>query len=303
MELKDQLDEGYRQAPAVARLAQLKSLSGTALLEVAGDRAEDVDVRCAALRLLERRRTAVDKRIELALQIVADGSAAPSLRREALRVAGAILFHPSLYAEWRPGYLTALRDAAQAADAELRVLALEKLAAEKDQWALSQLRRAIDAPQDALVPLAEAIGLLAYDVKADLYPSMQRIVDESDDEAAREQALRLLVAGGESAKQMERIIRDKTEPARIRRIAAAGLRSLDENRLRAIAKRIALDKGDDPEVRAASFAALSTLEGKDDAELITRATKLVEQANLKKPLGKGAMLYLQSRGPSKRGNR
>lgn len=290
------IDESYVAAPGVTRLRKLEQLSGAALRTVALDRSEDADVRCTALRQFRKRKQPEAARIDLALEVAADRAAPAQLRAEAIRQAALLTFHPALMESRRPRYLAVLRDAAQAADPALRLLTLEKLAVEKDVWAMDELRKGIDSPAEALVPLSQAVGLLSYDVKAESFPTLHRIVDESDDDDAREQALRVLAADGGAAGKMERIATDKKQAVRVRR-AAAGLRSLDEGRLRAVAKKIALDESDDTEMRGASFTALSTLDGDDDHEVLTRATELSQQkpGTRKKALTLGAKSYVRRR--------
>ena len=77
---------------------------------------------------------------------------------------------------------------------------------------------------------------------------------------------------------LERILRDRTEAGDVRRQSAASLRYLAPERFEAVAKEIAVDPTDDPEVRTACLTALHQLGDTDrvygDTEFVDRVQEV-----------------------------
>ena len=180
----------------------------------------------------------------------------PTVRLAALRSLAALDFLGPRFAPFRSDYKQALRDVATDPGRELRWYALELLAIDKDPYAQELLVRGLNEPKDALVPDAKAIQLLSYDDHSGMIALVRRIYERSKG-PAREEALRFLATDPQSEGLFTRLLKDKSETRRIRRISASGLQSLNPDAFERAARAIVADEDDDSDIRATSLSALA----------------------------------------------
>src|SRR5262249_42950967 len=145
----------------------------------------------------------------------------------------------------RPDYLAALRSIIDDPDAELRRRAIGILAREKDEYVQRRLIDGLEGRSEALVPTEKAIQYLGYDVHAEYFPLLRRIVEDPPNPEARTEAVRLLAADPSSTDLLLTIFSDKGESPDVRKISAIGLHSAAPHRFEEQARRIVLDDDED----------------------------------------------------------
>jgi hypothetical protein len=196
-----------------------------------------------------------------AIAILADAAQPAAARLAALQDVQAATFLGPQFDRYRASYREALRKAATDRDQELRARALELLAMEKDEVARQLLVRGLDDARQALVSAAKAVQLLAYDDHGVAVPMARKVLSESYDVDAKEEALRVLASDPASDEILTRTLSDKSQPARLRSVSASALRTLNPTRFSDAAKRIVMDEGEDDDVRATCLGALSLTQG------------------------------------------
>jgi hypothetical protein len=228
------------------------------------------------------------------LKISGDANASAAQRRNALHGLKTLAFLPQDFAPYRAQYLSTLREVAadDSADKALRAEALETLAIEKDPVAAQILRQGIANQASAVVSLAKAIQLLAYDDHGAVAAVAREALEKSRDPDVMEEALRAL-AGDPSAKPIfQRILEDRTIPAEVRAASANGLHILDPGEFESAAQRIVGDASEDVNLRATFMGALASL----DAYAQTRVNPtLVQNARSMLNSGSAALRSAASR--------
>ncbi|MBA3779854.1 MAG: hypothetical protein H0X16_11275 [Chloroflexi bacterium] len=220
-----------REAPEGARIAAVRAMG----------------------RDIRRRPTLIDRLIAL----LADGSESAKLRLEALDVLQGATFLVQTFAAKRPQYLEALRSIMDDPDRDLRRRVIGALAREKDEYVHRRLLEGLEKPSKALVPPAKAIQFLGYDVHADYFPLLRRIVEQPPTASAQREAIRVLAADPKSRPLLTKILGDKDQPSGVRYMSALALQSLAPTQFEGIARKIALDNREDHRLRAASLTALA----------------------------------------------
>jgi hypothetical protein len=203
------------------------------------------------------------------LQLLQDTSEPAELRRTALQMLQLSSFNAPAFPSRRPEYLAALRSLVDDKDAELRQEAIAILAKHKDEFAQRRLLEGLEGTAKAVVPPAKAIQLLGYDVHADHYPVLRKIVQEPPSVAAQAEAVRLLAADSSSKDLLTGVLSDKSKKREVRRASAIALQTLAPKEFEAQAKKIVLDDDEDDALRAASITALTQFS--NPAELTTDA--------------------------------
>ncbi|HEX8635315.1 MAG TPA: HEAT repeat domain-containing protein [Pyrinomonadaceae bacterium] len=258
--LRDVLD---RSKSVPERLDALESVRGAKGQDVVGDivnlvrnKDEDLELRISALDGVSSEVGEHHVLIDVTLALLADQSEPPLLRRAAFRVLQQSSFRTILFQPRRPEYLAVLRGVVTDADPQLRLLAIETLAVEKDGEVQTRLIEGLKNPSVALVPPEKAIEFLGYDLHGSYYPLLREMVETSPNPAARREAVRLLSADATSKDMLARLLQDKSEDAEIRTISATALQSIAPAEFEAQAKQIALDEEEDDDLRAVCLSAL-----------------------------------------------
>jgi HEAT repeats len=287
--------EREQQAAEADRDRYLSELADTAATSRAAgpptDAAGDVEPAMVVLRdrsLPEEKRVEViqrfaatmtrrDEYVEALLAIVQDTEDADAVRAAALDALGGAAFQIVRFRPYEEAYRQALRNLVTDDHEYLRETAVAILAEQHDpdvqQTLLTGLRG------DAVLPVARerAIQLLAEDDHLDNMPWLRELYDGgSDDE--RLEAVRLMASYPEAADTLEGVLRDKNETTQVRQQGAASLRNLAPERFESVAKEIATDGTDDPELRAACLHTLQHLGDRDrvygDSDFIGRLEEI-----------------------------
>lgn len=229
----------------------------TLALEVLHDRETDLQLRIAAIRVVGANVRRRPELIDRLLELLRDESETPELRRVTLGALQQTTFLARLFAQKRPDYMVALRSIVDDQDVELRRRAVGILAREKDEYVQRRLLEGLENRSKALVPAAKAIQFLGYDVHAEYFPILRRIVEHPPNRAAKREAVRLLAADPGSTDVLAELLADKAETTETRNASAVALQSLAPDRFDAIAKRIAFDDEEDDRLRATFINALT----------------------------------------------
>jgi hypothetical protein len=243
-----------KMAPAAAALQDDDDL--TAAVGVLSDRAADLGLQTAALQVISNNIEARPELIDRLLELLRDTVPA-DLRRAILNVLQQISFRMVLFPGKRPDYLATLRSIIEDPDAQLRRRAIGILAREKDEYVQRRLIEGLEQRSRALVPAAKAIQFLGYDVHAEYFPLLRRIIEQPPSRAAKREAVRLLAADPAATDLLVALLNDKQEDPEVRRTAAVALQSLAPDRFEGQARRIVLDDDEDDELRAVSISALT----------------------------------------------
>ena len=257
---RDLLESSRRDAEPHAAAASQEPPADddlTAAIAVVRDGEPAEPLRSAALQVIS---SAVDEQPELidALTgILLDAARPADVRMAVLNVLQQISFRMVAFPGKRPDYLAALRSVVDDPDAELRQRAAGILAREKDEYVQRRLIDGLEGRAEALVPAEKAIQYLGYDIHAEYFPLLRRIVEHPPDPAARTEAVRLLAADPSSAGLLLTLLRNKEESSDVRRTSAIGLQSAAPGQFEEQARRIVLDDDEDDQLRAMSITALT----------------------------------------------
>ena len=217
-----------------------------------------------------------------------------ALRKAALRTLETATFDPAAFAPYRSAYLTALRALRTDQDTGLREDAIGILARERDGDTQALLVQGLETPDDALLPAAQALQMLSYDMHSGAYDVARRIAAKPPSHAVRREALRVLAADPKSAAMFEKILRDKQEDNPIRQLAACALQQLAPQRLHTCARDIAVSTGEDDQMKTlgmtvlAHFASDETIAG--DSKLKSHVDSLSRQSG-----GKASLMTLAAK--------
>jgi hypothetical protein len=142
-------------------------------------------------------------------------------------------------------------------DVRLRRRAIGILAREKDDYVQRRLLEGLERRSRALVPAAKAIQFLGYDIHAEYFPLLRRIIAQPPSRAAKREAVRLLAADPTAGDLLLTILNDRGEDPEVRRLSGIALQSLAPDRFEAEARRIVLDDDEDDDLRAMSITSLT----------------------------------------------
>ena len=271
----------------------------TAAIAVVRDGTADEALRSAAHQIIG---IGIAERPDLfdgLLDIVRDGTVPTDQRLGVLMLLQQISFRLVLFPAKRPGYLETLRSIVGDPDAELRRRAIGILAREKDEYIQRRLLEGLEGTSKALVPAAKAIQFLGYDVHAEHYPLLRKIVEKPPNQAAKKEAMRLLAADPSSEDLMLRILKDKDEKSDVRRLSAVALQSLAPAKVAAEALRMVADDDEDDALRALLLNTLTyfrdpaTLTGDDE---LTRRVEQLQAESPSRQLKQASAAYMSRHG-------
>jgi hypothetical protein len=217
----------------------------------------------AAARIAEIDAMQIDakdgKSIGRLIKTLEDTAEPKELRLAAFRALKTASFLGPAFAPYRAEYLKALRTIATDHEPEIREEALETLVMEKVDFATRLLSEGLKKPEKALVSAAKAIQLLSYDGHAEVAPLVREIFAKIADLPAKEAALRFLSADPASAPLLSRVLKDQSQPARLRSLSATGLRLANPKAFERTARAIVENGKEDDDVRATCLGALTLI--------------------------------------------
>jgi len=227
-------------------------------LAVLTDRTQPAEARVKVMRRLASQLTRSDDALRALLEIVQDRDDDTAVRQVALSLLGSAAFRVVGFRPFERDYEAALRGLFTDPDPGLREVAVDTLAVRRDPEVQQVLAAGLRGDEPLPVPRERAIQLLAEDDHLDNLPLLDELY-RSESEHARQEAVRLMGSYPQAREKLEDIVRDKHETAEVRQQSAASLRNLSPDRFEEIAKEIATDASDHPEMRTASLTTLEHL--------------------------------------------
>lgn len=270
-----------RRAPGVAP-APPAGDDLTAAMAVIEDPDAEEELLSAALQVvglgIEERPDLVDR----LLALVADTSRPADQRVAILNLLQQLSFRMAAFPGKRPLLLETLRGMVDDPDAGLRRRVIGMLAREKDEYVQRRLVEGLTREGEALVPPAKAIQFLGYDVHAEHFPLLRKLVQDPPNRAAKTEAIRLLASDPSAVRLLMGILKDTAEEPEVRRVAATSLQTLAPDKLAAQARRMVLDDDEDDKLRAAVLNSLTFLgdpaKRPSDARLVRQVERLRTQS-------------------------
>jgi hypothetical protein len=226
-------------------------------MQLLTNKQEDTEVR---LLILRKARSAIGRNTEYirdCLLIVQDTDDQVELRRAILSVLGAFSFGSREFVALRPEYMTLLRSLLDDHDALIRERAAEELAKEKDEYVQRRLLAGLAGREEPIVPTAKAIQLLGYDIHAEHYPVVRRILeDPRSDETTKVEAIHVLGNDAQSRDLLTALMTDKQQPIEVRMTSATAMKTSNPEYFTHLAKSIVLDEQEEQDLRAVCLNAL-----------------------------------------------
>lgn len=266
-------------------------------LEDMRDTTAPLERRIDAAMTVNRLALGSEEAIDALLSIVGDDDEPPALRRVALDGLRVHRFSSTDLKARRADMTRAVRRAMESDDEDLRLDAIELLAAERDVDVQRQLIDGLRDESQSIVSARRSVELLGYDVKADHYGVLKEVVETSDDAEVKREAIRLLAADRSSMELIERVVRDKNENAAVRAAGSAALQSLAPETFEAVAQDVVSDQDEYDDIKVSMLSKLAYQTPRapaSDAFIaeVTRARDALEDDN---PLKQAAQQYTERR--------
>ena len=233
-----------------------RKMSALAALSVATNAKKTTAERVSALAQAPEAVMKSDDNLQKLCDVVKNTEEPVQVRLEAINALATAAFAVATFEPYRNDYIATLQEAAVDPNQEIRESALGLLASEKNKFAQKKLLDGLKNPAKALVPPEKALQLLSYDVHTEAYGVARDIVDNSPNELAKQEAMRLLAADPNSTKLFEKLLRDKDETREVRQVAASALNSLAPQKLQEHAREMLLDDSEYEDIQATSLSAV-----------------------------------------------
>jgi hypothetical protein len=237
-------------------------------IQLLKNKQEDVTVRAL---VLQKALSSIGKNLEYirdCLSILQDKTDRIELRKGAFSVLKVFNFGSRLFASLRPEYMAILRSLLDDPDANLREMAAEELAKNKDEYVQRRLLNGLTGQQTPIVSEAKAIQLLGYDIHAEYYPVVRRLLQnpESDD-VTKLEAIHVLANDPESKQLLVNLMLDKKQDKELRMSSAIAVRSGHPQDFTQIGKALVLDESENNDLRTVVLNALTLLPPAEKAVL------------------------------------
>jgi hypothetical protein len=206
-----------------------------------------------------------------AIAIVTDPTVSTKMRSQALDAMVQAQFDPVKFAGVRSQFTTAMRKMRDDPDAELRQRAFGIMARHQDRETQELLIEGLLTPEQARLPPEKALQLLSNDPHAGAFDAAKKILAAPPNEAAKQEAMRVLAADTESTAMFEGVLRDVMAPIESRKIAATAFNQLAPEKFISVARDVAINRDDDNEIRTLCLTALSHF---GDAATLRQDTEL-----------------------------
>lgn len=271
--------------PAAARLAAVSNVAALAdeqqldrAVAVAFDAGESTAIRVRALQLAGPRAT-VDTTFSRRLSALAtDSAAAGDLRHEAVRQLSFATFGSATMHAQPDAFLATFRAASRDPQLRIRRIALRVLAGQGDRPGLELLRDGLTSPSAALLPPAEAVGLLGLIDPAPFYDVLRRLMRTPPDAATRVAAIGLLGRDSVSRAELVRVLRDRRERLAAREAALGALAAGDQEGLAQHVVPVVADETAPADLRVRAIRAVEITRTSRDPRVVGRAPDEFDRA-------------------------
>jgi HEAT repeat protein len=188
------------------------------------DTNENPDIRATALNKIYQFVPGDDQLEPLMLGLLGDPQAPKSLRKEALELAENLSFAsmdvPDVYQKM-----------VEDPDYEFREFAFAKLIVHGDARAQQKLIEGLENPRLALLPAPTAIAILSMSLKKEFYPALYKILQQTNDEATKLEAISALGFYKAARPKLIAISRDAGEQEQFREAALDALYAGDRENI------------------------------------------------------------------------
>jgi hypothetical protein len=226
-------------------------------LEILRNKNEHADIRAAALRGLINEVSNNAGLMDEVITILNNTSEPVELRIVSLSVLQAASLSSGIFPSKRPAFMNALRKLIDEDDARLKEPAMEHLAMSKDAYMQSRLLAGIEDPQKEITKPEIAIQLLSYDLHAEHYPVLRKIVKNPPNKNSKKEALRSLAADPEAKDLLWKTLKDTSEDPEIRHVCAVAIESLKPGEIQAYAKEVILNERESADFKTAMLNTLT----------------------------------------------
>lgn len=247
-----------KRKPLHKRLAAFQNVGSIAdevvlrqALELVEDAKMDPQLRAAALAKIANQLGKDEGRLDRLTQMTVDKTLPDPLREAALKGLQANSFSSPTFLARRPAYLGALRALVDDDNKKLRETAIEYLAMNKDEYVQRRLLDGLESPKKKITKPELAVQYLAYDLHADHFPILRKLVQDPPNKKTRIEALRNLAADSESKDLLATTMADGAEDSEVRHLCAVGLQRLDPVGFDKSSARILRAAAEDAELKVA----------------------------------------------------
>jgi len=289
-----------------AALQQIRSLSDPEAvkkaIELLKNKQEDVTVRSL---VLQKALSSIGKNLEYirdCLSILQDKTDRIEMRKGAFSVLKVFSFGSKLFVSLRPEYMAILRSLLDDPDTNLREMAAEELAKDKDEFVQRRLLDGLTKQEAPIISDAKAIQLLGYDIHAEYYPAVRRLLQSSEsDDVTKLEAIHVLANDPESKQLLVNMMLDKKQDKELRMSSVAAVQSGHPRDFVQIAKALVLDESESTDMRTVCLNALTLVHPTEKAALhedqqflekVSRLHTLTKSPELKRM----SLRYLESAG-------
>lgn len=230
-------------------------------LEILRDGDQEERLRAASLKGLVARVSTDEELMAEVIKIIGESKSPTALKHAALTVMQTASIGSPIYQSQRAAYFDAMRGLIEHDDAPVRTSAQEYLALEGDEYLQRRLLEGINEPTKKIAEPEVAVQLLSYDLHADHFPILRKLVENPPNERSKKEALRNLAADTSAKELLLKTLKDGKESREIREVCMAALQAQNAPELASYAKEVILTEAEDDELRATMLNALSYISG------------------------------------------
>ena len=251
-------------------------------LEIVDNPEANERLRAIALEKISHRIGQDSKLLDKTTLMLTEKSLPDVVRATALRVLQANSFSSPTFLANRPTYMGALRALVDDANKDLREAAIEYLAMNKDEYVQRRLVEGLENPKKKLTKPQLAVQYLSYDLHADHFPILRRLVADPPNKKTRMEALRNLAADSGSIALMKKTMADKEEEPEIRHMSAVALQQLEPESFDEQADLILEAETEDAELKVALINTKIHSPGADVDKLASDLGQVIETTKRRK---------------------
>ena len=247
-------------------------------LEIVDDNKADPELRAMALTKIANQLGKDEFRLDSLIKMMANKSLPGSVREAALKGMQVNSFSSPIFLSRRPEYLGALRALIDDENKTLRETAIEYLAMNKDEYVQRRLLEGLTNPKKKITKPELAVQYLAYDLHADHFPVLRKLVQNPPNKKTRMEALRNLAADSESKSMLQKVMADKEEDPEVRHLCAVGLQRIDPASFEKSTQRILKAKTENDELKVALLNTMLHTPGTEVNRLTNELEKTLKTA-------------------------
>lgn len=279
-------DESKSTAKRLEAFSRVGSISDEMLvgqaLEIVDDPEADALLRAAALEKVAHKVGQDPSLLDKVTLMLTDKSLPDPVRGTALNVLQASSFSSPAFLANRASYMGALRALVDDDNDGIRESAIEYLAMNKDEYVQRRLVEGLENPKKKVTKPQLAVQYLSYDLHADHFPLLRKLVADPPNKKTRMEALRNLAADSGSKDLLAKTMADKKENPEIRHLSAVALQRLDPATFEQQAEKVLKTKSEDEELKVALINTCLHTPGADLGKLTSDLGHVMESTSRRK---------------------